>query len=723
MCGALLAAGVAVLYWASAPSVTFHGQVAPLLWAKCAGCHHPGAAAPFSLLTYDDVRRHAQQMVEVTRAGLMPPWLPAAGHGDFVGERRLSTAEIELLAGWVANGMPAGTATTAAAPVFADDWHAGPPDLILDSPVFALPSTGRDVFRNLVLPVQLLTARWVRSVELRPDNPRVVHHARLVLDASTAASRRDGADGAPGFPGMAWGEDPDGQLLLWAPGLPADAGQADRAWRLPAHTHLVLHAHLQPTGKPERVRFRIGLRWADGPPAQVPVLLRVGSRTLDIPAGASAHTVTDEWTLTHAVAVQAIFPHAHSLCQSVTVTATAPNGARTPLLHIPRFDENWHDLYRYRQPVPLLAGTRLTTTLVYDNSAANLRNRHQPPQRVVYGSSVTDEMGDVYLQVVPVHADQRAALLEEVRNRELRSQLQGYRLALTVHPNQRWNQEALALVWQGLGQPQNAIPIWEQRVADDPTAFARVSLGAAMLANGQPQRAEPWFRQALVLDADHALAWNGLGQALAAQRQYTDALPALRRATELAPGLVEAYLRWIECLIATQRWTEADQVCAQAAQQCPEMPGVYLKWAEVAAHQRDWATSLRHCTQARQWAPHTHPPKVLLVVFCCAHGATDEGRRLLLEARAEEPFHPVAAQMLGQLACARHDWPTARTFLDEAAVLPLPANWPASHQRRFLHLLHTQRHQLGQQLHDADLIRDALARMSPAGDTPPHEGP
>ncbi|MEN9676209.1 MAG: hypothetical protein RIS76_2105, partial [Verrucomicrobiota bacterium] len=57
---------------------TFYGQVAPLLWQHCASCHRPGQAGPFSLLTLDDARKHARDMVDATSRRYMPPWLPEA---------------------------------------------------------------------------------------------------------------------------------------------------------------------------------------------------------------------------------------------------------------------------------------------------------------------------------------------------------------------------------------------------------------------------------------------------------------------------------------------------------------------------------------------------------------------------------------------------------------------------------------------------------------------
>jgi mono/diheme cytochrome c family protein len=93
---------------ATGQEVTFNRDVAPILFAKCATCHHTGEAAPFSLLSYDDAAKRAKQIAEVAQKGIMPPWPPAAGFGEFHGARRLSHEEIRTLAAWAAAGAPRG---------------------------------------------------------------------------------------------------------------------------------------------------------------------------------------------------------------------------------------------------------------------------------------------------------------------------------------------------------------------------------------------------------------------------------------------------------------------------------------------------------------------------------------------------------------------------------------------------------------------------------------
>jgi tetratricopeptide (TPR) repeat protein len=693
-------------------TMTFARDVASIVFANCSPCHHPGEAAPFNLLTYDDVRHRSHQIVEVTAKKFMPPWLPAEGHGDFVGARRLTDRELRTLQQWADTGTPCGDVSEMpAAPVFTDGWQTGQPDLVLESPAFPLSSQDRDVFRNFVVPIPLEVPRWVQSIELRPDNPRVTHHARLGVDSSNESSRRDAEDGQPGYAGMAWGQDPDGQLVIWAPGMVASAGTPGAAWRLYPKTNLVLHAHLQPSGKAEVVKFRIGIHFANQPPKQHPAMLRIGSCDIDIPAGTKHHTVTDEFTLPIDVDVHTIFPHAHSLCRELQVVAERPDGSHEPLIAIGHFDENWHDSYRYRQPVRLPRGTRLLSTFTYDNSEDNIRNRHRPPRRVVYGSNADDEMAEVYLQVTAVHADQREVLMENYKRYELQSQNIGHRKSLELYPDNSWSQEALATSYVGLGQPAQAIAILERRLKSGPKAvFPVVSLGMALLANGEPVRAEAQQRQAIAMDEKYPLAWFGLGQALAAQKKSEPAEQAYRRAVELAPGSVEAHLNLAGLLMQRGELEKAAEACSTALSDTPDMANIYLKLAEISAKRHRYDESLEFCNKVRQLAPYTHPPKVLLAVFCFANGDQERGLRLLRETREESPQHPMPALMLGQLARRQQQGVVARAYFTAAAVLPIPDNWPDSHKQRFLVLLHSERFQLAQQLQDMELARDSLSQ-------------
>src|SRR5579863_645198 len=119
---------------------TFSHDIAPIIYQNCSSCHRPGESAPFPLLSYEDARRHAPQIVAVTKSRIMPPWLPEPGYGDFQDAHRLTDAEIKRISEWVDAGTPQGNpAQTPPPPKSIDGWQLGPPDLILKaSKPFAL---------------------------------------------------------------------------------------------------------------------------------------------------------------------------------------------------------------------------------------------------------------------------------------------------------------------------------------------------------------------------------------------------------------------------------------------------------------------------------------------------------------------------------------------------------------------------------------------------------
>src|SRR4051812_776256 len=145
--------GLAVFFsslLAAAESVTYYGQIAPIVVRDCAPCHRPGESGPFSLLTYADVKKRAAQIVKVTSSRFMPPWLPEPGYGEFKEERRLTDAQIKLFEEWVKQGTPAGTPVKGAdAPQFSDGWLMGQPDLVLrSSKPYTVPADAGETFWN-----------------------------------------------------------------------------------------------------------------------------------------------------------------------------------------------------------------------------------------------------------------------------------------------------------------------------------------------------------------------------------------------------------------------------------------------------------------------------------------------------------------------------------------------------------------------------------------------
>ena len=405
----------------AADKVTFTETVAPIVYENCVTCHRPGEAAPFALITYEDVKKRGSLIAAVTRSRYMPPWHAAHGYGEFDGERRLTDAQIAAIGEWVKQGMPEGDpAKMPKLPQFADGWHLGKPDLILQMPAgFDLPASGPDVYRNFVIPTGLTEDKWVRAVEFRPTARKVVHHVLYAYVGGGSLKRRDGEDGRPGFGGMGTvGVVPGqggGSLGGWAVGNTPVFLPDGLALPLPKGSDFVLQMHFHLTGKAESERSTVGIYFADKAPekrlfaAQVPALFGFGSG-IDIPAGAKAYTIQDSMTLPVDVLAYSVGAHAHYVGKEMKATATLPDGTVQPLLWIQDWDFAWQDRYNYKKPVLLPKGTLIDVKLTYDNTAANPHNPSNPPKRVLWGEQSFDEMGSVTEQVVAVHKEDEAAL-------------------------------------------------------------------------------------------------------------------------------------------------------------------------------------------------------------------------------------------------------------------------------------------------------------------------
>lgn len=473
---------------------TFARDVAPIVYARCAPCHHAGGAGPFPLVGYDDARRRAKTIARVVERRYMPPWKAAPGVA-YANERRLSDGEIAILRRWADAGAPLGDAARAPPPpTFAGGWALGAPTAVVEMPLaFTVPADGPDVYRNFVLHPPPEARGFVAAWDLDPAS-RTVHHAILDVDRNHLAARRDGEDGAPGWSGMEPGDvaAPDGFYLVWTPGQPPTPQQPGQAWRLDGDTDLVLQLHLQPSGKPEPVRARVALYAAPGPPTQPRVSVRLGDLPIDIAPGAR-FTMRDQARLPVAVELLALFPHLHYLGRTVEVTATTPDGDRRRLLRIDDWDPAWQEKYVLATPATLPAGTTLAIELTYDNSTANPRNPHSPPARVQTGERTVDEMGNVTFELRP--AGERDALaLRELKYRRDVERGGGARAHYNLG-NALAAQDRLA----------EAIVELRRAVALQPSLLpARANLGRALLLSGDRAGGVAELRAALAIDPTNA---------------------------------------------------------------------------------------------------------------------------------------------------------------------------------------------------------------------------
>jgi len=516
----------------------FAHEIAPIVYEFCAPCHHSGGPAPFALVRYEEVKRHAAQIAAVTRKRYMPPWLPETGHGDFANERRLSEEQIRQIGDWVAAGVPEGPAgETPAAPEFPDGWQLGRPDLVLEaSSPRAVPASGPDIFWNFIFTPALPAPRYVRAVEIRPGNRSVVHHANLLVDRLGSA-RREAAKGATGFEGMDLTivrspYDPDGHFLFWKPGAVPHVEPDGFSWRLNPGDTLVLNTHLHPSGKPEEERPSIGIYFTDKAPAHFPLLVQLEhDGALRVPGGARDFVVSDDFRLPMDVDVLAVYPHAHYLGKLLEGYATLPDGTRKWLVRIPDWDLNWQSVYYYREPLMLPKGAVISMRYHYDNSVGNVRNPNHPPKLVTNGNQSTDEMGHLWLELLPRGASDRRLELQEA---VMRHRLEKYPNDFTA--------------WLNLGA----------------VAMARLNVSAAVTM----------LENAVRLDPSVPEAHNMLGAALARVGRVPEAIEELQMALKERPDLVNARLNLANALMRAGKIEEAVEDYRQVLAAAPDDPTV-----------------------------------------------------------------------------------------------------------------------------------------------------
>jgi tetratricopeptide (TPR) repeat protein/mono/diheme cytochrome c family protein len=558
---AAVAAASAVVFMGAARATatadrtpTFASDVAPIIYAECASCHRDGGDAPFSLTSYEQVRRRAAQIVQVTRSRYMPPWKPVAGFGEFLDARRLSDAQIEVIGRWVAAGAPQGDAAAMPPlPAQAPGWLHGEPDLVLELPDYTLAADGPDVFRNFVVTVPGREARYVRGLQFRPRS-RGVHHANIRIDATLASRQLDEADPEPGYDGLVLhsADYPDGHFLGWTPGQAPPLAGGDMAWRLDGGSDFVVQLHMRPTGRLERVRPLIGLYFTNTPPAQRPLMIRLGRQNLDIEPGDAAYRVTDSFVLPVDVQVHAVQPHAHYRAKTVNAWATLPNGTRRPLIRIDDWDFNWQDQYRYREPFWLPAGTRIAMEYTFDNSPRNPRNPSQPPARVTWGWRSADEMADVWIQVLTRTSADRTPLQQQVDAKMLAEDAIGGELLLKRQPEHVALRNDTALVYMKLGKPSRALEHFRAVTRLEPTsAAAWYNEGVALEAMGSFAEAAKRYRRAVELNPAYSAAHNNLGSMLVRQGELAGAREQFELAIRSDPANGEAHANLALALVAT----------------------------------------------------------------------------------------------------------------------------------------------------------------------------
>lgn len=380
--------------------VSWSAGAGAILHARCAGCHRPGEAAPFPLLSYADAAGRLAVIREVIEQGRMPPFTAEGPHGMFQNERRLSAQERERVLSWLDGGAPEGDPAAAPVPpvpLTQEGWEIGVPDAVLAfDKAQPVPAEGVVPYRFIEVPTDFPEDRWVTASEVKPGAPGVVHHVLVQVVPAGAKARRGAFEPHLGFFAAMV---PGGRSLIYPEGM---------AKKLPKGARLYFQMHYTPNGVATEDRTQIGLRFAKTLPEHEVQTVGVFPFLLEIPPGASDHVVTAMVPIPWDVKVLAYMPHMHLRGKAFryeVIDLRRKDEAPELLLNVPHFDFNWQTPFRLAEPRPVKGGLgRMLRVLgTFDNSYGNPYNP-DPTATVRWGDQTWDEMLIGYLDFIRVDA-------------------------------------------------------------------------------------------------------------------------------------------------------------------------------------------------------------------------------------------------------------------------------------------------------------------------------
>lgn len=382
---------------------TFSKDIAPIIYNNCGICHRPGEIGPMPLTNYQQVKNWASMIEYVTSIKYMPPWPPEKSYSTLLEERGLEDAEIQLIADWVAGGMQQGDPSLEPSfPNFPAGSQVGEPDLVLSfAESYVHGGDNTDQYQIFVLPTGLTEDKIVKSVELRPGNRKIVHHAIIGLDVTGEARSKDAQTVEYGFPSFGtFGVEPAELYAGYVPGTKARKYPERIGQPIYAGSDLVIQMHYAPIPVEEKDSSSVNLFFADAEETidrfvKYEVMLPLPNTLLNGPfflLPGDVKTFHGVWTVPDKISVLGITPHMHLLGQDWEVYAVSPSGDTTNLIKIPEWNFNWQGTYFFDRFKVLEPGTEVHALATYDNSENNPMNPNSPPAFVTWGEGTKAEM-------------------------------------------------------------------------------------------------------------------------------------------------------------------------------------------------------------------------------------------------------------------------------------------------------------------------------------------
>lgn len=371
---------------------TFYHDVLPIFQKDCLSCHASGGATTPALDDAQTAIANASQIAAALQSKVMPPYPPATGCNSYVGERRISAVDEQVVQAWVQAGAPAGdpSMAPAAGPVSGGGAQLGTPDKHLTATPFTPTYPGSagadDLYWCFVLDPQLGADSDLTALNIVPGQKAEVHHVIVFRDPGGQGSAGQPASGyeCNGAPGE--------MLAGWVPGaapleLPSGVGMTIS----PGDKLLMqVHYHRDPSVTPSPDQTSLDLYFSPTTTPEHAYVVWAGTPLFTIPANTTGYAVNSTCTVNGNWKLLGMAPHMHQHATKFAGNLTV-GGQDQCLIDIPHWDFGWQGGYFLQQPVQLAPGDQIHTTCTYDNATAS---------QIKFGEATTDEMCFDFLYVV-----------------------------------------------------------------------------------------------------------------------------------------------------------------------------------------------------------------------------------------------------------------------------------------------------------------------------------
>jgi hypothetical protein len=390
-----------VSFACASPPPTFHQDVRPILEGRCTNCHVSGGVGPFALDTYSSVKAMGAAVVDSTQKGRMPPWLATGNDvGGYLRDPSLTPEQKDVLARWVAAGMPEGDAKKPG--VALEPVATGLPrvDVTLKMPEPYTPRVVPDDYRCFVLRWPRTTPSYVTGINGVPGNSKIVHHVALYLVDGEAAKfppQWDAEDAVPGYEcfGGPFGNRPQQfpvkLLTAWLPGYQGQTFPRGGGVLVPPGSTVVLQMHyssLEAAPGADQTAMEFSLADTVTRRLAYQPFLKFDWVAGQMPIPANATEVVHEHKAdprpnfgllgspldtSKGFNLEAVMFHMHTMGRRGELWLHKADKTRVKVLEIPRWDFHWQQEYQLKEPVRFSPGDELRVRCVFENTGPNAK--------------------------------------------------------------------------------------------------------------------------------------------------------------------------------------------------------------------------------------------------------------------------------------------------------------------------------------------------------------